>query len=392
MGKLLTFGASWIALQLIPKQELGDAIYAYTIVAFLVPFAGAGVFQSLLRFGARLKEQEQKRAMFRYTLKYGIMLSLVLALILIVLADFLTAKLPESALYLKGFFAWMLVANFLFELVKVQFRIEHNNKSFAMMDMAYSVLLILGVTLGAYFWGAKGYALAFVLGPALVALYNLRRIGLAAKQKPVIEKGFWAYGVFSSLGNVTTELLIAIDLLLIGNLLIDSELVTAYKYISLIPFSLLFLSHVFMSTHFVSLAERIEEKSYIRGFIKNYIMLFGLISAAIILGSWFLAPYLLEFLDAEYRRYTQEFMTLILGVSGVIFLRGLFGNLISAIGRAQANFAISLLALGLNLALNYKLIPELGIQGAAITSASVMWFTALLSMGVFYYFFSKGSD
>jgi O-antigen/teichoic acid export membrane protein len=84
-------------------------------------------------------------------------------------------------------------------------------------------------------------------------------------------------------------------------------------------------------------------------------------------------------------------MILIGGVAGVLFLRGLFGNLLSALGKAHAGFAISLLALGLNLALNYRLIPSLGLGGAAITSASVMWFTALLSMAAFYWYFRRSA-
>jgi O-antigen/teichoic acid export membrane protein len=388
IGKVLTFTASWIALQLIPKAELGMAIYAFTIVAFLIPFSGMGIAQSLLRYGAKQTNQDSKRAMFSYCLRYGILASVVLAVLLFVFSETITYKLPESASYLK-WFALMLLSSFVFEMVKVQYRLEHNNKAFAIADITYSILLVVLMSVGAYFTGALGYTLAFVLSPAIVGLFGLYKIGIFEYDGFKREKGFWLYGVFSSLGNVTTELLIAIDILLIGNILLDNELVTAYKYVTLIPFSLLFLSHVFMSTHFVSLTERVGNRAYIKSFIRNYHLLFAGICIAIGVGSWILGKWLLHFLDPGYEQYFEVFMILIAGVCGVLFMRGLFGNLLSAIGKAQLNFVISLVALGLNIVLNYQLIPSMGIKGAAITSACVMWFTALVSMGVFYYYFKR---
>lgn len=391
LGKLLTFAASWIALQILPNEELGYAIYAYTLVAFLVPFGGMGVFQSLLRYGARLKDLAEKKALFSYCLKYGLLASVILAFGLVMLADTITFKLPESAEYMK-WYALMLFSGFLFELVKVQFRILHNNKAFAFSDIAYSLLLVILVFGGAKLYGVQGYVLAFIISPAIVALIGWSQLSRGKRENKKLElnyREFWWYGIFSSLGNVTTELLIAIDIILVGNLLLNAELVTAYKYITLLPFSLLFLSHVFMSTYYVTLAERMEDKSYIRGFIRNYLWLFAGICVAICVGSYFLGQWFLTILDPSYSIYFEEFMILIIGICGVLLLRGLFGNLISAIGKAQANFGISLVALALNLALNYKLIPELELKGAAITSASIMWLTALFSALVFFMLFRR---
>ena len=63
---------------------------------------------------------------------------------------------------------------------------------------------------------------------------------------------------FASLSNVVTQLLFVIDILLIGYLLNDSEMVTNYKYISLVPLSLLFLPRAFMNADFVAFTENIN--------------------------------------------------------------------------------------------------------------------------------------
>jgi O-antigen/teichoic acid export membrane protein len=82
-------------------------------------------------------------------------------------------------------------------------------------------------------------------------------------------------------------------------------------------------------------------------------------------------------------------MILTIGVSGILILRGLFGNLLSSIGKAHINFVITTIALALNIVLNYYFIPKYGILGAATTSAIIMWFTGVLSLLFFLYFYKK---
>ena len=76
-------------------------------------------------------------------------------------------------------------------------------------------------------------------------------------------------------------------------------------------------------------------------------------------------------------------------ISGILILRGLFGNLLSSIGKSHINFVIILIAIGLNIILNYYLIPIYEIFGAAITSAILMWFTGIICMLFFFYYYNK---
>jgi O-antigen/teichoic acid export membrane protein len=76
-------------------------------------------------------------------------------------------------------------------------------------------------------------------------------------------------------------------------------------------------------------------------------------------------------------------------VVGILLFRGLFGNLLSALGKAHMNLYITGIALGLNIGANLYLIPLYGIKGAAITSASIMWFTGILSAWLFMYLYKK---
>ena len=104
-------------------------------------------------------------------------------------------------------------------------------------------------------------------------------ISLGIKNSLEITNGsFWRYGFFGGLSSVVTQLLIIIDILLIGYLIDDPVAVTNYRYVSIIPFSLLFLPRVFITTDFVSFTEKIRDTRYINNYIKNYMIFFTLIS------------------------------------------------------------------------------------------------------------------
>jgi len=344
-SRFLSFLASFIALKLIDNTELGYVIYALTIMAFIIPLSGLGVQQSLLRFGARLKSIDEKKALFGYVFKKGLIFSFFLSGFIFLISHYLTFKLPQAGYFLKVL-SLFIISSFLLELIKVQFRLEHNNKQYAYVEITYSFILVISVFVLSYYFKEDGYVLAIILSPLLAFL------------------GF-------------------IKFLLIGNILQQPALVTAYKYVSLIPISLLFLPGIILTTDFVTLTERIYDKKYINNYCKNYMLFFLLFSIGIFLVFYLFANEILAIFSSSYERYTSTFLVLTFGVSGILIFRGLYGNLISALGKAHVNYWISFIALFIDIPANYYLIPNYGILGAAITSASLMWISSVASLIIF---------
>ena len=191
------------------------------------------------------------------------------------------------------------------------------------------------------------------------------------------------------MSNVLTQLLFVIDILLIGYLLEDTEMITNYRYISLIPFSLLFLPRVFIATDFVAFTEKIYDKNYIVNYMKSYMLFFLMISCVLLLFSFLFAEQILAILDRNFIQFVDTFLILMFGIVGIYIFRGLFGNLLSSIGKAHINYYIASFALIINIITNYYLIPKYGIKGAAITSAILMWFTGIISLIWFWYLYRK---
>jgi O-antigen/teichoic acid export membrane protein len=384
-ARILSLLASVIALKLINDVDLGYVLYAMSIMAFVIPLSGLGVQQGLLRFGARLNSISEKKALFSFVFKKGLLFSLLLSSILFILSFIIPLKFAESAYFLR-WLSILMISMFLLEIVKIQFRLEHNNKKFAVVEILYNTLLVITVFVLSYFYKELGYTLALIIAPFITFLWFFKALKINFKSaiKPIpLDFTFIKYGFFAGLANVTTQLLFAIDILLIGSILNDSSLVTAYKYVSLIPFSLLFLPGILLTTDFVNLTERIYDKAYINNYSKNYHLFFALFCIIVALFFYPLSDFILSLFDTDYVQYSSTFLVLTGGVFGILIFRGLYGNLLSALGKAHVNYWIAFVALLINIPANYYLIPKYGILGAAITSSVLMWLSSLATLIIF---------
>ncbi len=389
LSRLLSFFASWIALQLIPNRELGIVIYAFQIILFIIPVAGFGLQQGLIRYGALLKTDEEKNSLLIYTIKKGFLVNLAFVILIIIATNTIKFTNNTTPFYLI-LLSLAIFSYYILELIKIQFRLYKNNKLFSYVEFSFNLILVLLVFILSYYFKELGYAISLIIAPLITVLLFVNKLNIKSKNQiklNITNAKFWQYGFFASLSNVGAKLLIAIDIILIGNILKDMELVTAFKYVSLIPFSLIFLSQVFITTDFVEFTEKISDKKHITNYIKNYMKLFFIISISIIGFVYFFGAFILSLFDVSYIEYQNSLLVLTIGVSGILIIRGLFGNLLSSIGKAHINFIITFTAIILNILLNNFLIPKYDLFGAAITSGTLMWFTGIISLLFFFYFY-----
>jgi O-antigen/teichoic acid export membrane protein len=391
LARILSFLSSWVALQFIPNFELGLVIYALNIIALISPISGMGASQGLLRFGALSDSDAEKNSLFIYVLKKGTLFTFLLIGLLIISSSLLSSGLKEAQPFLI-YLTFLLFGLFLLESLKTQFRILHKNKFFAYIEISYNIILFVLVFAGSYSLQEKGYIFAMILAPLLTFFLYFHRLKITWKpninfKPPKIS--FWKYSFFSSMSNVATQLLLVLDIILIGNLLKNPEMITIYKYVSLIPLSIIFIPRVFLTTDFVMLTQNLKNKKSTNTYIKNYLLVFTIISSIITIISVAFDTTILSFFGEEFPQYHKTFKVLIFGIISILLFRGLFGNLLSAMGKASINFWIAIIAILLNLVLNYMLIPKYGIFGAAITSATLMWITSILSAVLFYYYYKK---
>jgi O-antigen/teichoic acid export membrane protein len=402
VAKAVNFLVLILVINLLPQSEYGRIAYGLTIIGFIAPFVGGGIHQGLLRFGALSKGQYEKKILFQDTFKIGFKYSIWIVVGILILSPLLTRQMP-GALPILLLLSIQVFALFALQMIQVYCRLLNQNQLFARIDIQHNILLLISSVSLVYFFGGMGYVISLIAVPLLMGLYYLRRLRLfpftgfherIAKVRTTFhfsKRELVQYGLFMSLGGVVSQLLYAVDILLIGNLLDQPEdQVAIYKVASIFPYSVLIFAVAMMTTDFVKLAkDAVERKSVLWNYYFNYLKVFGSLSIALLLFFYVAAPYLLRIFGTEYQGYENLVYIFTIGVVGGILVRIPMGNMLSAIGWPRLNALFSAIILLINLIANYFMILNYGIIGAAITTAALMWLSGLLSFGAFIYFLRR---
>lgn len=265
-AKLITFAISVFIIRLLPKEEFGYIAYASTIISFIAPFKGLGMDQGLLRYGSIAGSQQLKKLYFNQTIKKGLLYSILTVILICVITPILSINMKEAFIFIL-IMSIQIIGLLLIETIKIYTRIIHLNKLYANITIYNNLFLFIGVVSASSLWGAYGYVISLVLIPifySVFLLFKLRLFQYNSNQQIVYStKSFLSYGFYMSLGGMLSQLLYAVDIMLIGNLIKDAEAVAQYKTSNIIPFSLLILPVAILTTDFVHLANKSEEnKSY----------------------------------------------------------------------------------------------------------------------------------
>lgn len=381
-----------IATRLFTKNDFGLLTYANTVLVFLIPFIGFGVHQGLLRYGALQKSQLEKKKLFRFTLTKGLKYSVVLAILIVVLAPLITANLKGSRIYLY-ILSFQFISLFLFEIIRIYARLLNLNKLYAQITNIKTLCLVILAYLLSLSFGSIGYALALSVVPFLIALYYLKKLRLIGfLEKIKLEgsfKNFFLYGLYTAFSGVLSQLLYAVDILLLGNIIKDEAGIALYKVSNVLPFSLLILPIIFIKTDFVTITNKAKtDTQYIKDYYLNYLKFFSFVSMAILLFFYLFSDNLILIFGESYND-SRLMIVFTIGVVGAILFRIPLGNILSAIGLAKINAINSFIILGLNIVFSYLFIINFGTIGAALVTSFLMWFSGFLSFFFFIKFLKK---
>lgn len=380
-----------IATRLLTTTSFGLLTYANTTLVFLIPFIGFGLHQALIRYGSISKSQSEKRNLFIFTLKKGIKYSAILTLSVVFLSPFLTLNLQGANIYLIVL-SFQFISLFLFEMVRIYARLLNLNKLYAQITVVNTFFLVVIAFLLSVKFNSIGYVIALSFVPFLVALAYLKRLNLFQfKENFTLQtpfKKFLMYGVYTSLSSVLSSLLYAIDILLLGNIIKNEEIVALYKVSSILPFSILILPIIFIKTDFVLLANKSKtDKQYLKTYYVNYLKLFSLVSLGVLVVFWLFSEDLLLLFGPNYNN-SLLMMVFVIGVIGALLFRVPLGNILSAIGLAKVNAVNSFIIMALNIIFSTIFIVKYGALGGAVVTAVLMWLSGIISL-VFFIKFLK---
>jgi O-antigen/teichoic acid export membrane protein len=387
LHKIIGFGVTIFVVRLLSTDEYGNVSYALVIVNALIPVLGLGAFQSMLRFATDGHGPRAKKQTFYYAFSRGMTLTMGLAALLAISAPILGSNMPDSV-HLLRIAVFSLPGFLMLEFAKGYARLFGFNRLSAVIETSYITTLLALTVILASFFGAVGYAWALVLSPLMVSLFfmSLMRLRFFSwADLPSDSRAFWVYGSWISLGSLAAQAVFAVDNLLIANLLPDAaEDLALYRVSSVIPIAALVLPSAVAASDFVKNANKKTDSQWLRSYARGYFHLFLPLTAAVCAVMWLAAPWLLRLFGAEYTQYPGLMRIFIAGIAGAYLFRVPFGNLLSAVGKANWNTYINLGSVLLALGLTYPLVLNFGVEGAAMATSIVLWLSGIANVLMFF--------
>ena len=389
LSKVLGFAAVVYVTRNTSEEAFGAYSYALNMVLALVPFMGLGTYQSFLRYSTDATGQSEKKNLFYYSHARGIFFSLILIAVLWGLAPILCKSIPESIGPFR-ILAFVVLTTLNMEFVKSYARAIHKNGISAKIEISYAIsLLVLTIALTSMF-GIYGYAAAVAIAPVVAVLFYGWKLNLDGYKWATLDStfiGFWKYGIYTTIGALLAQLFYAVDVFMIGQFVGEKATsVAIYRVAIIIPIATLVLPISISATDYVKNSANKKKPHELRLYIFNYWRTFGFLSFIALAILWFISPWILGIFGASYQNGAGIMRIFLVGSLGAHLLRVPFGNLLSAVGKADWNTYINAIVLLLTVLACRYFIPLYGINGAATAMAIMLWVSGGLNALLFQFY------
>ena len=389
LAKLLGAGLGFIATLAFARIVGAEVLGIYALILTIV---GWTVFASDLGIGGamkkRISEDEEPGAYLTAGVIWVLGIAAAVSIVLLLVQPLVESYVNDFDRYVAISVVWVLVGLLFIKLFyKIPLRVlggERKVHVAALLDPvkqgSHSLLQIGLVVLG---YSLLGMLVGYAIGGIIVGILGLYFVSVRpARPNRRHFKSLFNYAKYSWLGRLKSRIFQDIDILILGAF-VPSAAIGVYSVAwSLSKFLELF-SNSIASTLFpeISYSSTQESMEIVRGYVEDALKYTGLIVIPGFVGGILLAEELMFVYGAEFVDGAMILWILILAIL-VHGYQNQFINALNGIDRPDLSFRVNLVFAILNAGLNLLLIPQYGIEGAAI--ASVASVTVALFISYYY--------
>ena len=394
------FVFSGYAIHMGLARLLGPAGYGvYAVVVSLVTTVNliltSGIPQAVSRYAAH--DDCDTVAIRGTAFKMQIALSFVMFFIYFVMAGRIALVFNDPALaHFIRVSAFMIPGYAMYSVLLGYLNGLREYKKQSLNSICYSVfntgLILLLVVMGYSTMGAlTGFAIAPLVG-VVVGLFFVRRGGKdkinndpISRNSSIVTKQIVDFAVPIIFYSVAIHLIMVVDLFFVKAYMADYDvgIYSAVSMISRIPFFMIggLYGALFPAiSHVTANNDAKNTRRYITNSVKVSL---AVISPAVVIVAAFPGSLIALLYSAEYAGGASTLSILILGM-GFFSLFTLFATILNGSGMPRVSLIISLFILGLDAVLNYVLVPEYHLIGAA-AATSLACFAASILSGAYVY-------
>ena len=379
---LMAFAALSIYTHLLSPDEYGLYTLLFTGVVFLHNVIFNWLSSGTLRYWSN---SDFSKSQFTNTIGTSYLkIIAVLSVILIIGVGFYWGE--QQAIW--------LLSGYLFLLSLALFTISQNIFSasiqpvyYAYLTICYSILALGFGSLIAYLgYGPTGVIFGIAIGTCIPALFVFKRIWLPFSTKqynPKLFKKLMIYGIPLAAAALVEEVTNVTDRFMLAGMRGKSEAGLYAVGYDLSGNSILMIMAALNVAAYPVIIKLLDSEGVTAAtnYFKNYVVLLLAVSIPAVVGLNLVGPNLVHLLiDVDYQ---ESVIFLLPWITVAIFLLGLqvfYFDLAFQLGQKTiASVKIAVVIAMVNIGLNYALIPEMGMHGAAIATISSFAVGCLLS-------------
>lgn len=386
LNKVLSTLLYIVLVRILSKADYGAYAYAFNIASFFILFNGLGATSAILQLCSEtFKDRDKSDDFYAYGYRTGIACDLIMAVAIVFVAAFIPLAIADSN-YLLGLYCLYPLLTLLCEVKVMYLRVHMENREYALMSNVQTALLVVFSIGGALAFDAAGlvigqnitYIVSYLI---LCRRHRFAEFSRARHLSKAMRGDYWRIALMSSFNNGISQALTLVGTFLVGSLLLDQEMVASYKVATTIPFALLFVPTAIITYAYPYFAQHMDDRAWS---IKHYGMLIGgsaVIMFAITLLLELLAePLTVLIFGEEYLDSVAPFRILMVGFFITASFRQPTGNVLVTQRRLGWNTVIGVVSIVFNVTASYLLIPQYGMDGAALVYTATMALGAVMAV------------
>lgn len=385
--KLVNFIVMIIAARYMGLSTYGNFSYIKSIVTTITPFSGLGGNHSLLRFGMNTTNIKEKYNILFSALILGTFFTLIILFVVktgFSHYDFLKNRELEEIFNVYIFF---ILSYYLYDVVRNYYRINFDNRTYAINSIRYSFFVLVMGSLSLILFDYMIFVIVIVLLPIMITLIDNRKVLFGNIFSIKFEKSFWKYGLFIGSGAFLNQFFMQSDILVLGFMNIESELIAKYKVATLLVYTFIFVPNAFLVRDFTILSAHAKDKKFLLHYVYTYFKYSSTVLILFIPLFYISSNTILKFLFGEKFQNNLDLQNiLVFGLISIVMLRMLFGNILNAIGKANLNVVNAVITIIVSIPILFFLTKSNGIIGTAYAMVIVFFCSGIISLSMFIYY------
>lgn len=385
LNKVFTFIGNVFVVRFLTKREYGIFGYADNIMSFFLILNGMGIIYGMLQFCSEHRPEEEKEAYYWFSLKFGMLFNFAIAVGVFMCALFAPLKVDAARPVLMVYALYPLTY-YVYQYYCLLTRCKRENKRYALLSNLNAFIYMVIEIVGAYYLKVSGIIIALYLATILASLVGMRYYPirtlrnanyLSRHQKLELIK----YSAYVCANTMISNLLILMDVFLIGYIIVSPEKIAIYKVAATIPEALIVIPNSVVMFVYPYFAEHNMEYVWIKRNTKRLIGITAVMNFVVAGMLFVLAPWIIKILwGAKYMGAVTVFRILSVNYFVSSTLRVNVSNLLASLRKVKLNFYINIIAGISNIVLDALLIKYMGIDGAAWATLTVVVITTAMLM------------